>query len=683
MLYIRLAINQFFKKASANFVVPKGISILMLFLYPYMKSKHSLFFLLSVFFANFSYSQNLDSLLTVARGTKDDSTKIRMFNKIAFSYIFNDTDKAIQVIKEGKELANIAEFNFGLTELTNTHGIFMDVTGKSDSANYYFSRALKLSRDHNFKSIEVMCINNLGMFHWNRSEFDDALRYFFDALKLGDAKGKERESHIYLNNIGLIYQEMNLSEKALEYHKKALEIREKHNLETHQVASYNNIGINLKDLGRVDEAIDTYKKGIIVAKRSNNLMDYYKLLDNLANAYNEKGDLDLALQSYLKALDRPEGFEADEKGIVITYANMVSLYNQLNNPKTALTYSNKGFELIKKFPQIEAISADLNLHTAESNYMLGNFKKARGFTRKFVALKDSIFSEKNAQAVADLEIKYETEKKEREILVQRAELAEQKLTIQQKNYQVYGLLGLALILGLIGYLFYNQQKLKNKQLQKENELKDALIKIETQNRLQEQRLRISRDLHDNIGAQLTFIISSIDNLKYGFDIKDEKLTSKLNKISEFTSETIYELRDTIWAMNKNEISFEDLQSRISNYIDKADVYDDNIKFSFDVDTSVNHQKTLSSIEGMNIHRIIQEAIHNSLKHASATEIKVSIEQLKSQLKICISDNGKGFQLDSVEKGSGLTNMNKRAKHIGGELAILSERNEGTQVILKV
>jgi len=682
MLYIRIAINQFFKKASVNFFTQKSILILMLFLFSKMKSKYSIY-LLIVFFASSSYSQNLDSLLTVARTKKNDSTKIRMLNKIAFSYIFNDTDKAIQVIKEGKELAKKAEFNFGLTELTNTHGIYMDVTGQSDSANYYFSRALKFSRDHNFKSIEVMCINNLGMFHWNRSEFDDALRYFFDALKLSDTNGDERQSHIYLNNIGLIYQEMNLNEKALEYHEKALEIRVKYDLETDQVASYNNIGINLKDLGRVDEAIETYNKGIVVAKRSNNLMDYYKLLDNLANAYNEKGDLGLALKSYLKALDRPEGFEADEKGLVITYSNMVSLYNQMNNPKTALSYANKGFDLIKKFPQLDAVSADLNLHTAESNYMLGNFKKAREFTRKFIALKDSIFSEKNAQAVADLEIKYETEKKEREILVQRAELAEQKLTIQKKNYQVYGLLGLAFIFGLIGYLFFNQQKLKNRQLQKENELKDALIKIETQNRLQEQRLRISRDLHDNIGAQLTFIISSIDNLKYGFDIKDEKLNTKLDKISSFTSETIYELRDTIWAMNKNEISFEDLQSRISNYIDKAHLYGDNIKFSFDVDASVNQQKTLSSIEGMNIHRIIQEAIHNSLKHASATEIKVSVEQLKEQLKITISDNGKGFHIQSVEKGSGLTNMIKRAKLIGGELAIVSESNEGTQVIFKV
>ena len=682
MLYISTAINQFFKKASANLFVLKGISILMLFLCHRMKFKYVLYVLIA-FFASFSYSQNLDSLLIVARTKKNDSVKIRMLNKIAFSYIFNDSEKAIQVIKEGKQLAKDKKFDFGMAELTNTHGIYMAVNGKSDSANYYYSKALKLSKANDFKSVEAMCTNNLGMFNWNLGKFDDALRYFFDALKLNDTNGSERESQVYLNNIGLIYQEMSLSEKALEYHNKALEIRKKYNLETDQAASYNNIGINLKDLGRVDEAIETYNKGIIVAEDSNNLLDYYKLLDNLANAYNEKDDFDLSLKTYLKVLDKPEGYEVDEKGLAITYTNMVSLYNQMNKPKTGLIYANKGFDIISKHPELESNSSDLYLHAAESNYMLGNNETAREFTKKFVALNASVFSDKNAQALADLEVKYETEKKEREILVQRAELAEQKLTIQQKNYQVYGLLGLALILGLIGYLFYNQQKLKNKQLQKENELKDALVKIETQNRLQEQRLRISRDLHDNIGAQLTFIISSIDNLKYGFDIKDENLTSKLNKISEFTSETIYELRDTIWAMNKNEVTIEDLQARISNYIDKAHLYDDNITFSFVVHHSVNQQKTLTSVEGMNIHRIIQEAIHNSLKHASATEIKVIIEQLKEQLKITISDNGKGFEMHTVRNGNGIANMNKRSKNIGGELAFVSETNKGSQVILKV
>ena len=91
--------------------------------------------------------------------------------------------------------------------------------------------------------------------------------------------------------------------------------------------------------------------------------------------------------------------------------------------------------------------------------------------------------------------------------------------------------------------------------------------IELQNKLHEQRLAISRDLHDNIGAQLTFIISSVDSLKYAFADGNPKLEDKLNNISSFTKETIYELRDTIWAMNKEEITIEDLKTRISNFIE--------------------------------------------------------------------------------------------------------------------
>src|SRR5690606_29161309 len=147
----------------------------------------------------------------------------------------------------------------------------------------------------------------------------------------------------------------------------------------------------------------------------------------------------------------------------------------------------------------------------------------------------------------------------------------------------------------------------------------------TQNRLQEQRLRISRDLHDNIGAQLAFIISSIDNLKYGFKITDQKLNDKLTSISDFTTETIYELRDTLWAMNKTEITFEDLQCRLSNYIDKAHVFEVKINFTFQVDKDVDIKRKFNSMEGVNIHRVIQEAIHNSIKHSNSKTIKVKVE----------------------------------------------------------
>ncbi len=630
-----------------------------------------------------SATQDLDSLYVVTKSIKNDSVKLRQYNKLGFSYIFNDVERAKAVILEGKNLAKKGKFNFSIAELTNTYGIYMDVTGQSDSAKYYFEEALKLSHKFKFENIESMCINNLGMFNWNRGNFNEALDYFFKSLKMDEGQGREKSTASSLNNIGLIYQEMNLSEKALEYHYKALAVRKKFDMVNEQITSLNNIGINLKDLGRVDEAISVYKKGIALCKSTNNSLEFYRLLDNLGNAYIVKGDYNLAIETYREALSKSTDLNVDEKGKLSIYSNLVATYNAIDQPEMALIYAEKGFEIIKKYPEIESKSADLNLQTAESHYRLGDFKKGRRYTETFVRLRDSLFSEQNAQAVADLEVTYDTQKKEKEILVQRAELAEHKLTIQQKNYQLYGLLVLAVLLGLIGFLFYNQQKLKNQQLKKENELKDALIKIETQNHLQEQRLRISRDLHDNIGAQLTFIISSIDNLKYGFDIKDEKLNSKLNKISEFTSSTIYELRDTIWAMNMNEISIEDLQIRISNYIDKAHLYDDDIEFSFKVDDSVNQKRTLTSVEGMNLHRIIQEAIHNSLKYAEPKVIRVHIsEEKNSELKVVVSDDGKGFDISRVVAGNGLNNMKKRAEHIGANFSIDSNTENGTMITIQ-
>ncbi len=210
-----------------------------------------------------------------------------------------------------------------------------------------------------------------------------------------------------------------------------------------------------------------------------------------------------------------------------------------------------------------------------------------------------------------------------------------------------------------------------------------MARIETQNKLQEQRLRISRDLHDNIGAQLTFIISSIDNLKFGFTDMGEKLGNKLSNISNFTSQTIYELRDTIWAMNKENITFEDLQIRIANFIEHAKNASEKIEFSFNIDNDVEVDHLFSSVEGMNIYRIIQEAINNALKHAAADEIEVNISKEGNQYQIEIIDNGKGFEHNHAEIGNGLNNMKKRAGEMGGELNIISKAHKGTVVLLKL
>jgi len=296
-------------------------------------------------------------------------------------------------------------------------------------------------------------------------------------------------------------------------------------------------------------------------------------------------------------------------------------------------------------------------------------------------LRDSIFNIERAEKVVELETKYETEKKEKDLAETRANLAESKLKIKQKNSYIFGSLALAVLLALAGYLFYSQQKLKNRQLQKEGELKAALYKIETQNKLQEQRLRISRDLHDNIGSQLTFIISSINNLKYGFKDMGDKLSERLSGISVFTSQTIYELRDTIWAMNKNNITWEDLQASISNFINTANRAEDKISFNFSIAEGLDLDEIFSSVQGMNIYRIIQEAVNNSLKYAAASSVSVSVSKIDDTYKVEIKDDGSGFDESTIEKGNGLANIRKRAKDLGGTAKIISDLGEGTTVVV--
>ena len=237
---------------------------------------------------------------------------------------------------------------------------------------------------------------------------------------------------------------------------------------------------------------------------------------------------------------------------------------------------------------------------------------------------------------------------------------------------------LTFFIALVGFLIYRQQKLKNRQQEQEHELQKAISKIETQNKLHEQRLSISRDLHDNIGAQLTFIISSIDNIKYAFNLNDTKLDNRLQSISTFTKETIIELRDTIWAMNTAVISLEDLMARIFNFIEKAKSAKENIRFNLSIEEKLS-QLTLTSVTGMNIYRTIQEAVNNAIKYSHATDVDIIINSIESKLSVTVSDNGIGFDPTTTPKGNGLLNMEKRILGIGGIFKFDSAPTQGTRV----
>jgi hypothetical protein len=195
--------------------------------------------------------------------------------------------------------------------------------------------------------------------------------------------------------------------------------------------------------------------------------------------------------------------------------------------------------------------ASVNVIAIKGNLvlMLFLYSQLKKYSIRFLTL--FIFlSSYFVNATKTVELNFSTPETEKQILIQRAELAEQRLIIQERNYKLFSKFALVLILGFISFLFYHQKRLKSKQGQKEKELKVVLIKIKTQNKLHEQQLRISKDLYNSIDTQLDFIISSINNLKCSFEINDHKLTQELEIISSFTLSSKNDLKATILEINK-------------------------------------------------------------------------------------------------------------------------------------
>ncbi len=469
-------------------------------------------------------------------------------------------------------------------------------------------------------------------------------------------------------------------EKAFDYMQKGISLRKRFINNNNLYSSYDNFGVLHGMKKQWDSALFYHKKALKFRKQIKDSVGIAFGYSHIANVYLNTQKYKLA-ESYLDSSLFIRKKRSDIYGITDSQLYLGDLYFAKKDYKKAVSSFEKAYKLSSKYGYFP-LKKYASQYLYKSNKLLGKHKEALGYHIEYNELKDSIINVETNSRIAQLEIEYQTEKKEKEILTQRADIAEQELDLSKKNNYILGLGALVIVLGLLWYLFYNQQKLKNRQLKKENELKDALLKIETQNKLQVQRLRISRDLHDNIGSQLTFIISSLDNLKYGFKLP-KNLSGKLKNISEFTTTTIYELRDTIWAMNKNEITFEDLQIRISNFIDKANLAAQNVKFQFKVDEAIDSRLSFRSIKGMNIYRVIQEAINNALKYAEASVIDVTIAQVDNQMEITIKDDGKGFDAANIELGNGMQNMKKRALEINGKLSVNSKKNKGTIIMLKL
>ena len=208
-----------------------------------------------------------------------------------------------------------------------------------------------------------------------------------------------------------------------------------------------------------------------------------------------------------------------------------------------------------------------------------------------------------------------------------------------------------------------------------------LAELESEHKIQLERERISRDLHDSIGAYANAVLYNTELLQKEEDVVERN--ELMNDLKFASKDIITSLRETIWALKKDNYTAEDCLLRIKNFIQPLSRYYSHIQFS--VEGEVPATKLLHYSKALNAVRIVQEAVTNAIKHASPSYIKVTSKEADGQWNLEITNDGKGFSYSAVrstEPGNGLQNMEQRANEAGFTISILSDKN-GTVITILI
>jgi len=327
-------------------------------------------------------------------------------------------------------------------------------------------------------------------------------------------------------------------------------------------------------------------------------------------------------------------------------------------------------------------------HTrAEIEQQLGNYKSANEYFSKTLILADSLFTAETSEKVADVEAKYQNEKKQQEILQLEKDKKIQSLSIKQKstlNYILFGSLAALVIVGFLGYRNLRHRQLLSRQqdelqqqrireLEKDRQLiaVDAMLKGQ-----EEERSRLSKDLHDGLGGLLSGVKFSISNMKDNLIMTPDHM-NVFERSLDMIDSSIKELRRVAHNMMPEMLTKFGLDEALKEYcntINTAKLL--TVKYQ-----SMGMESRLEKTTEIIIYRIVQELLNNTMKHAAATEVFVQLIREGNRLNAIVEDNGKGFDAGLMEnnKGAGLANIRSRVDYLKGRLDIHTEPGKGTLV----
>lgn len=229
-------------------------------------------------------------------------------------------------------------------------------------------------------------------------------------------------------------------------------------------------------------------------------------------------------------------------------------------------------------------------------------------------------------------------------------------------------------------LTYNRKQLlylKEKQLQESEHQNQLLQKeLEKQKLIEQERERISHDMHDDLGAGISALKLQAEFLKQ--KANDNDLIDDINELLKTSEEMNISMREMLWSLNSG-------NDTLGSFVNYAKLYSENflkkskIKLNVSIE-NIQNDKAISTEQRRNLFLCLKEALNNAYKHSEASQIYLSLIQKDKEFMMKISDNGIGTNPEN-SKGNGLRNMHRRMDEQNGQCEIFNEN--GTHLIFKI
>ena len=514
--------------------------------------------------------------------------------------------------------------------------------------------------------------NLMGEAYYLKGDYDSAAINYYQAANYMNKAGSQAGKASVLNNLGRLYRKTKDLDRALQNYDEALSIYSRLNDDDGTATILNESGVVYEYKTDYDEAIKRYKKSLAIREKMNDLLGKSYSLNFIGGAYTSLKKYDEAEKYLLECLDIRKQLK-DTFGLSLCYSDLASMYADKGDLDKAVLRYQESNQIATQIGYPELLSENYNM-LASIEEKKGDASLALQYYKKHTALKDSILTGDKIKQIEELNAKYQAEKKEQQLEVQRYQ-------IQKKNYLLWGFAFGAILLLIASFSIYRNKQVKNKLMLQQAIMKQqdmatkAIIEAE-----EKERNRIAADLHDGVGQMMSAAKMNLSVFESELPFTNEQQRLSFENVIGMIDESCKEIRSVSHQMTPNALLKRGLASAVREFIEKIDTRV--IKVS--LHTEGLNERIADNTETV-LYRVIQECVNNVLKHSGADHLDISLLKDTDGIAVTIEDNGKGFNSLNKEhfEGIGLKNIISRINYLKGTIDFDSTPGKGTLVAIHV